>query len=66
VGWTGEGISAPAGAAIFAADANVAIPFKLRFGSDVLSFISTTMIFGTPSISRCRSRRWRRSLRRMN
>jgi transcriptional regulator with XRE-family HTH domain len=27
---------------------NVAIPFKLRFGSDVLSFLSTTMIFGTP------------------
>ena len=27
---------------------NVAIPFKVRFGSDVLSFFSTTMIFGTP------------------
>jgi transcriptional regulator with XRE-family HTH domain len=27
---------------------NVAIPFKLRFGSEVLSFLSTTMIFGTP------------------
>ena len=27
---------------------NVAIAFKIRFGSDVLSFISTTMIFGTP------------------
>jgi hypothetical protein len=27
---------------------NVAIPFKLRFGGDVLSFFSTTMIFGTP------------------
>jgi hypothetical protein len=27
---------------------NVAIPFKLRHGGDVLSFISTTMIFGTP------------------
>jgi transcriptional regulator with XRE-family HTH domain len=27
---------------------NVAIPFKLRFGSDVLSFMSATMIFGTP------------------
>src|ERR1700748_2428150 len=26
----------------------VAIPFKLRFGGDVLSFMSTTMIFGTP------------------
>jgi transcriptional regulator with XRE-family HTH domain len=37
----------PARPAPLAAD-NVAIPFKLRFGSDVLSFISTTMIFGTP------------------
>ena len=27
---------------------NVAIPFKLRLKGDVLSFISTTMIFGTP------------------
>ena len=27
---------------------SVAIPFKLRHGGDVLSFISTTMIFGTP------------------
>jgi len=27
---------------------NVAIPFKLRFGPDVLSFMSATMIFGTP------------------
>jgi hypothetical protein len=27
---------------------NVAIPFKLRRKDDVLSFISTTMIFGTP------------------
>ena len=27
---------------------HVAIPFKMRFGGDVLSFISTTMIFGTP------------------
>src|SRR4051795_6417382 len=26
----------------------VAIPFKMRLGDDVLSFISTTMIFGTP------------------
>ncbi|HET7885400.1 MAG TPA: helix-turn-helix transcriptional regulator [Bradyrhizobium sp.] len=26
----------------------VAIPFKLRFGGDVLSFMSATMIFGTP------------------
>jgi len=27
---------------------NVAIPFKLRQNGEVLSFISTTMIFGTP------------------
>ena len=27
---------------------NVAIPFKARFGNEVLSFFSTTMIFGTP------------------
>ena len=27
---------------------NVAIPFKLRRNGDVLSFISTTMVFGTP------------------
>src|SRR3954464_11296994 len=27
---------------------NVAIPFKLRLDGEVLSFISTTMIFGTP------------------
>src|ERR1700710_888533 len=27
---------------------SVAIPFKMRLGGDVLSFISTTMIFGTP------------------
>src|SRR6201994_2023115 len=27
---------------------NVAIPFKLRYNGDVLSFISTTMVFGTP------------------
>jgi transcriptional regulator with XRE-family HTH domain len=26
----------------------VAIPFKMRFGDETLSFISTTMIFGTP------------------
>ncbi len=24
------------------------VPFQLRFGNDVLSFISTTMVFGTP------------------
>ncbi|MEA2860310.1 MAG: hypothetical protein QOC72_2349, partial [Methylobacteriaceae bacterium] len=27
---------------------NVAIPFKVRHGGDVLSFFSTTMVFGTP------------------
>ena len=27
---------------------SVAIPFKMRFGDEVLSFMSTTMIFGTP------------------
>jgi hypothetical protein len=27
---------------------NVAIPFKVRFGGEVLSFMSATMIFGTP------------------
>src|SRR5438552_10787730 len=27
---------------------NVAIPFKLRHHGEVLSFISTTMVFGTP------------------
>jgi transcriptional regulator with XRE-family HTH domain len=27
---------------------SVAIPFKMRFGGETLSFISTTMIFGTP------------------
>ena len=27
---------------------SVAIPFRMRLGDDVLSFISTTMIFGTP------------------
>ena len=27
---------------------SVAVPFRMRFGGEVLSFISTTMIFGTP------------------
>jgi MmyB-like transcription regulator ligand binding domain len=27
---------------------NVAIPFKMRLNGEVLSFFSTTMIFGTP------------------
>jgi transcriptional regulator with XRE-family HTH domain len=37
----------PARAAPLSAD-NVAIPFKLRHQSEVLSFFSTTMVFGTP------------------
>src|SRR6201996_9122148 len=37
----------PARSAPLSAD-NVAIPFKFRFGGDVLSFMSATMIFGTP------------------
>ncbi len=37
----------PARAAPLSSD-NVAIPFKLRLDGEVLSFISTTMIFGTP------------------
>ncbi|WP_291859885.1 helix-turn-helix transcriptional regulator [Bradyrhizobium sp.] len=37
----------PARSAPLASD-NVAIPFKLRLDGEVLSFISTTMIFGTP------------------
>ncbi|WP_315838747.1 helix-turn-helix transcriptional regulator [Bradyrhizobium prioriisuperbiae] len=27
---------------------SIAVPFRMRFGDDVLSFISTTMVFGTP------------------
>ena len=37
----------PARSAPLPAD-NVAIPFKLRFGGETLSFMSATMIFGTP------------------
>jgi transcriptional regulator with XRE-family HTH domain len=37
----------PARSAPLPAD-NVAIPFRLRHGADVLSFFSTTMVFGTP------------------
>jgi transcriptional regulator with XRE-family HTH domain len=37
----------PARAAPLSAD-NVAIPFKLRHQGEVLSFFSTTMVFGTP------------------
>src|SRR4030081_285912 len=37
----------PARSAPLSSD-NVAIPFKMRLAGEVLSFISTTMIFGTP------------------
>jgi hypothetical protein len=37
----------PARSAPLPAD-SVAIPFKMRFGGEILSFMSTTMIFGTP------------------
>jgi hypothetical protein len=37
----------PARSAPLAAD-SVAIPFRMRLNGEVLSFISTTMIFGTP------------------
>jgi transcriptional regulator with XRE-family HTH domain len=37
----------PARAAPLPAD-SVAIPFKMRFGDEILSFMSTTMIFGSP------------------
>jgi hypothetical protein len=37
----------PARSAPLSSD-NVAIPFKLRLNGEELSFISTTMIFGTP------------------
>ncbi len=30
------------------ATVHAAFPFKLRFGGEVLSFMSATMIFGTP------------------
>jgi transcriptional regulator with XRE-family HTH domain len=38
----------PARAAPLPPDNNVAIPLKLRYNGEVLSFISTTMVFGTP------------------
>ena len=38
----------PARSGPVSTDNNVAIPFKLRHGGEVLSFISTTMVFGTP------------------
>jgi MmyB-like transcription regulator ligand binding domain len=37
----------PARSAPLPAD-SVAIPFRLKFGADVLTFMSATMIFGTP------------------
>ncbi|WP_439403120.1 helix-turn-helix domain-containing protein [Bradyrhizobium sp. DASA03068] len=37
----------PARSAPLSSD-NVAIPFKLRHGGEILSFFSTTMVFGTP------------------
>jgi hypothetical protein len=37
----------PARSAPLSSD-NVAIPFKLRHHGEVLSFFSTTMVFGTP------------------
>jgi transcriptional regulator with XRE-family HTH domain len=42
-----KGYKIPARAAPIAAD-SVVVPFKLRLGREVLSFISTTMVFGTP------------------
>ncbi|MGY3588142.1 transcriptional regulator with XRE-family HTH domain [Bradyrhizobium sp. USDA 4341] len=38
----------PARAAPITPDNNVALPFKLRLNGEILSFISTTMVFGTP------------------
>src|SRR5689334_4594000 len=38
----------PARAAPLAPDNNVAIPFRLRLDGEVLTFLSTTMVFGTP------------------
>ncbi|WP_338690820.1 helix-turn-helix transcriptional regulator [Bradyrhizobium sp. 26S5] len=38
----------PARSAPIAPDNNVALPFKLRLNGEILSFISTTMVFGTP------------------
>jgi len=40
-------IKIPARSAPLSAD-SVAIPFKMRYEGEVLSFISTTMVFGTP------------------
>ena len=40
--------SIPARSGPLPPDNNVALPFKLRLNGEVLSFISTTMVFGTP------------------
>ena len=40
----------PARAAPLPPDNNVAIPLRLRHKGEVLSFISTTMVFGTPGV----------------
>lgn len=42
-----KGYPVPARRTPIATDA-VAVPFRMRLGDDVLSFISTTMVFGTP------------------
>jgi hypothetical protein len=42
-----KGYPVPARVTPIATD-SVAVPFRMRLGSDVLSFMSTTMIFGTP------------------
>ncbi len=42
-----KALSDPGASGPLSAD-NVAIPFKMRLDGDVLSFFSTTMIFGTP------------------
>ena len=38
----------PARSAPITTDNNVALPFKLSLNGEILSFISTTMVFGTP------------------
>lgn len=38
----------PARSAPITPDNNVALPFKLRLNGEIMSFISTTMVFGTP------------------
>ena len=43
-----ENLSDPGALGAAIAPDTVAIPFKMRFGDEILSFMSTTMIFGTP------------------